>query len=74
MNSNKLRYLVCYGTKLDTLDVSSCPKLFDTYMQGEFSQTSSYDRYYWKDGSTIKRFPPVAKPEDMEADIQAMLK
>ena len=27
-----------------------------------------------KDGSVIKRFPPVAKPEDMEADIEAMLK
>lgn len=27
-----------------------------------------------KDGSLIKRFPPVAKPEDMEADIEAMLK
>ena len=26
-----------------------------------------------KDGSLIKRFPPVAKPEDMEADIEAML-
>ena len=27
-----------------------------------------------KDGSVIKRFAPVAKPEDMEADIEAMLK
>ena len=27
-----------------------------------------------KDGSLIKRFAPVAKPEDMEADIEAMLK
>ena len=27
-----------------------------------------------KDGSVIKRFPPVAKPEEMEADIEAMLK
>ena len=27
-----------------------------------------------KDGSIIKRFPPVAKPEDMEADIETMLK
>ena len=27
-----------------------------------------------KDGSLIKRFAPVAKPEDMEAEIEAMLK
>lgn len=27
-----------------------------------------------KDGNTIKRFPPVAKPVEMEADIEAMLK
>ncbi|MBO7464625.1 MAG: glutathione peroxidase [Bacteroidales bacterium] len=27
-----------------------------------------------KDGSVIKRYAPVAKPEDMEADIEAMLK
>lgn len=27
-----------------------------------------------KDGSVIKRFPPVAKPEDMEANIETMLK
>ena len=27
-----------------------------------------------KDGSTIKRFPPVAEPKDMEPDIEAMLK
>lgn len=27
-----------------------------------------------KDGSVIKRFPPVAKPEEMMADIEAMLK
>jgi len=27
-----------------------------------------------KDGSVIKRFPPVAKPEDMEAEIENMLK
>ena len=27
-----------------------------------------------KDGSLIKRFAPVAKPEDMETDIEAMLK
>ena len=27
-----------------------------------------------KDGSVIKRFPPVAEPKDMEADIEAMLK
>ena len=27
-----------------------------------------------KDGSVIKRFAPVAKPEDMEADIENMLK
>ena len=27
-----------------------------------------------KDGSLIKRFAPVAKPEEMEADIEAMLK
>jgi len=27
-----------------------------------------------KDGSVIKRFPPVAKPEDMESEIEAMLK
>ncbi len=27
-----------------------------------------------KDGSIIKRFAPVAKPEEMEADIEAMLK
>ena len=27
-----------------------------------------------KDGSVIKRFAPVAKPEDMEAEIEAMLK
>ena len=27
-----------------------------------------------KDGSLIKRFAPVAKPEDMEADIENMLK
>ena len=27
-----------------------------------------------KDGSVIKRFAPVAKPEEMEADIEAMLK
>ena len=27
-----------------------------------------------KDGSVIRRYAPVAKPEDMEADIEAMLK
>ncbi len=27
-----------------------------------------------KDGSTIKRFPPVAKPEDLEKEIEEMLK
>ena len=27
-----------------------------------------------KDGSVVKRFPPVATPEDMEADVEAMLK
>ncbi len=27
-----------------------------------------------KDGTTIKRFAPVAKPEDMESEIEAMLK
>ena len=27
-----------------------------------------------KDGSVIKRFPPVATPEDMEADVESMLK
>ena len=27
-----------------------------------------------KDGKEIKRFPPVAEPEDMEAEIEAMLK
>lgn len=27
-----------------------------------------------KDGSVIKRYAPVAKPEDMESDIEAMLK
>ena len=27
-----------------------------------------------KDGSVIKRFPPVAKPEDLEAEIEGMLK
>ena len=27
-----------------------------------------------KDGNLIKRFAPVAKPEEMEADIEAMLK
>ena len=27
-----------------------------------------------KDGTEIKRFPPVAKPEEMENDIEAMLK
>ena len=27
-----------------------------------------------KDGSIVKRFPPVATPEDMEADVEAMLK
>ena len=27
-----------------------------------------------KDGSVIKRFPPVAEPKDMEAEIEAMLK
>jgi len=27
-----------------------------------------------KDGAEIKRFPPVAKPEEMEKDIEAMLK
>ena len=27
-----------------------------------------------KDGSVIKRFPPVTKPEEMEAEIEAMLK
>ena len=27
-----------------------------------------------KDGSVIKRFAPVAKPEEMEAEIEAMLK
>jgi len=27
-----------------------------------------------KDGSVIKRFAPVAKPEDMESEIEAMLK
>ena len=27
-----------------------------------------------KDGSIIKRYAPVAKPEEMEADIEAMLK
>lgn len=26
------------------------------------------------ESSQIKRFPPVAKPEDLEAEIQAMLK
>ncbi len=27
-----------------------------------------------KDGAVIKRFPPVAKPEDLEAEIEGMLK
>ncbi len=27
-----------------------------------------------KDGSVVKRFPPVATPEDMEADVESMLK
>ena len=27
-----------------------------------------------KDGDVIKRFPPVAKPEDLEAEIEGMLK
>ena len=27
-----------------------------------------------KDGAVIKRFPPVATPEDMESDIATMLK
>ena len=27
-----------------------------------------------RDGSVIKRFPPVATPEDMDADVEAMIK
>jgi glutathione peroxidase len=27
-----------------------------------------------KDGTVIKRFPPVATPEDMDADVEAMIK
>ena len=27
-----------------------------------------------KDGAAIKRFPPTTTPEEMEADIEAMLK
>jgi Leucine-rich repeat (LRR) protein len=69
INSEDLYILFCYGTKLDTLDVSSCPKLFDTYMQGEFSQTSSYDRYYWKDGSTIKGEIRCNKSAEIEGDL-----
>ena len=55
VNSNKLRYLVCYGTKLDTLDLSGCAMMVEVCSDGVFTQYSSYDDYTMEGASPTWR-------------------
>ena len=66
INSDELYMLLCYGTKLNTLDVSSCSLLQKAYYLGTVSHASYYDDYHYAQGSADYRIRcnPGAVVED----------
>ena len=71
--------IICLFEKIVSLKDKAVMKMVDSLSRSDGRKDGEIRWNFTKfliskDGSVIKRFAPVAKPEDMESEIEAMLK